>query len=79
MPQGSMRADNATAIDVSSEDWSGDATGALYIGEAGDIKVDFKGGATGITLKAAFGFLPIQVTKIYNSGTTAASIVALWA
>jgi hypothetical protein len=55
-----------------------EVTRALYIGGAGDVKVDI--GATAITFVgvAAGSLLPIRVTRVYATGTTASSIVALY-
>lgn len=52
---------------------------ALYIGSTGDVKVDMKGGQT-VTLVAvpAGAILPIRVTRVYATGTTASSIIALY-
>ena len=50
----------------------------LYIGSAGDLKVDTIAGST-VTFKAVpVGFFPVQVKKIYSTGTAAADIIALW-
>ncbi len=50
----------------------------LYIGGAGDLKVDTIAGST-VTFKAVpVGFFPVQVKKIYSTGTAAADIIALW-
>jgi hypothetical protein len=50
----------------------------LYVGGSGDLKVDTIAGST-VTFKAVpIGFFPVQVKKIYGTGTTASSIIALW-
>jgi hypothetical protein len=54
----------------------------LYIGSTGDVMVDTVAGSTA-TRKVLFtsvpvGFFPIQVTKVYEEGTTASKIVAIW-
>lgn len=50
----------------------------LYVGGSGDLKVDTIAGST-VTFKAVpIGFFPVQVKKIYATGTTASSIIALW-
>jgi len=50
-----------------------DTTGkwkALYAGTAGTVKVDTFGGDSGVTFTmVAGGYLPVKVTKVYNSGT----------
>lgn len=51
---------------------------ALYIGVSGDVCVDFAEGGVNIVLKAApVGVLPVQVTRVYATGTTATDIVRL--
>lgn len=60
---------------------SGDETGtwyALRIGVGGDVKVDYRDGGTGITLKNVpdGGYEPGIFTKVYQTGTTATDIVA---
>jgi hypothetical protein len=54
-------------------------TRGLYIGGAGNVVVDMAYGTT-ITFVAVQGgtILPIQVTRIYATGTSATSIVALY-
>jgi hypothetical protein len=51
----------------------------LYVGGAGNLKVDTIGGDT-VTFTGVLGgsFIPVQVTRVYATGTTATSIVALW-
>ena len=52
---------------------------AVYVGTAGDLRLDMPSGAT-ITLNnlAAGVVHPIQARRIYATGTTAADIVALY-
>lgn len=52
-------------------------TRAVYIGTAGDLKVDMADGTTG-TFNSAEGLLPIAVTRIYSTGTAAQDILALY-
>lgn len=72
-------AHGAVAVDVSSTDQVLAAgCRALYIGTTGHVVVDMPN-ATGITFSnVPVGVLNIQVTKVYNSGTTASTIVALY-
>lgn len=51
----------------------------LYIGGYGDVKVDTVGGDT-VTFVGILGgtFFPVQVRRVYATGTTATNIVALW-
>lgn len=51
----------------------------LYIGVTGTVVVDMKDGGTITFVGATAGtVLPIQVVKVHATGTTAASIVALY-
>lgn len=53
-------------------------TRALYIGGAGDVKVNMDDGST-VTFKAApVGILPISVSRVFNTGTIATNILALY-
>ena len=48
----------------------------LRIGVAGDIKVDTIGGSVGVTIAVLAGeYLPLSVTKVYATGTTATGII----
>lgn len=51
----------------------------LFIGGAGNLRVLTAGGDdvtfTGVL---AGSFLPVQVTRVFSTGTTATNIVALW-
>ncbi len=53
---------------------------AVYVGTGGDLAVKFSGDATAVTLKnvASGSLLPISVTHIMATNTTAADIVALF-
>jgi len=55
------------------------ATRGPYVGVAGDVKVDFVDGGTGIILKAlAAGIVhPFRVKRVYATGTTATDIVGV--
>jgi len=51
---------------------------ALWVGGAGNVKVDLSSGTTvTITAVSAGTELKIQATRVYATGTTATSIVAL--
>jgi hypothetical protein len=53
-------------------------TRALYIGVTGNISVQMYGnGATQIFSNVPVGILPVQVTRVNATGTTASSIVAM--
>ena len=53
---------------------------ALFIGGAGNVTVDMVNDGTNITFVGipAGMILPIRVTRVYNTGTTATSIVRLY-
>jgi hypothetical protein len=54
-------------------------TRGLYIGAAGNVVVDMAYGTTITFVGVQAGtVLPVQVTRIYATGTTATSIVALY-
>lgn len=72
-------ADEALAITPSDAD-SIPATRAIYVGSAGNVKVTMAGPAANdvtFTGVLAGSFLPIMVTKVFATGTTAANMVAL--
>lgn len=51
----------------------------LWVGTGGNVTVDFLDGGTNIALNnvPSGTLLPIAVTKVYSTGTTASNIVAL--
>ena len=50
----------------------------LYIGVAGDLKV-ITSGKDEITFKnVPVGFFPVQVVKVFATGTAASEIISLW-
>lgn len=53
---------------------------AVYVGVAGDVKVRAVKNGSDVTLKnvAAGAVLPIRVSRIFATGTTASSIVVLY-
>lgn len=51
----------------------------LYVGVSGDLRVEMAySGKTLTFIGAANGYHPIQVNKVFSTGTTADSIIALW-
>ncbi len=50
----------------------------LYIGVAGDLKVVTSGGDEVTFKNVPVGFLPVQVVKVFATGTAADEIIALW-
>lgn len=54
-------------------------TRGLYIGVTGDVAVIMAGDTAAVTFKAApVGILPIQVTKVMSTNTTATDMLALY-
>ena len=53
---------------------------ALYIGGGGDVTVDLAKGGSNITFPAVFAgtWMPILVTRVYLTGTSATNIVRLF-
>jgi hypothetical protein len=75
-----VSAHRASAVTTSDSTVFVQPTRALYVGAAGNITVDMADGGTSVLFVAVQGgtILPIQVTRIYATGTTATSIVALY-
>ena len=71
--------DTATIPSISAADGTGNNGCVLYVGVAGDVKVTTAGGDdvtfTGIL---AGSFIPVQVVKVFATGTSASNIIALW-
>lgn len=54
------------------------ATKGIYVGVAGDVKVDMVDGGT-VTFKAApLGILRVQARRVYLTGTAATNMLALY-
>lgn len=54
-------------------------TRGLYVGVAGDVKVDMLNGDTVTFTNLAGGIVhPLQVDHVYDTGTTATNIVAIY-
>lgn len=55
------------------------STRAIYVGSDGDVAVEMVDGAS-LTFEnvKAGTMLPVRVTKIKSTGTTATGIIALW-
>lgn len=56
------------------------ATRGVYVGVAGDLKVDMQDAGTAVTFVGlAAGIVhPISIKKVYASGTTATNIVGVY-
>ena len=50
----------------------------LYVGVAGDIKVTTAASDDVIFKNVPVGFFPVQVLKVWATGTAASEIIALW-
>ena len=71
--------DTADIPSVSTQDGAGNNGCVLYIGGAGNIKVTTAGGDTvTFTGVLAGSFFPVQVLRLWSTGTTATSVIALW-
>jgi hypothetical protein len=63
---------------VPADDGNLDETRGLYIGGAGDLKVDMASGDTVTFTGIAGGVVhPLRVVRVYDTGTTATNILAL--
>ena len=71
--------DSVDVPSVSTQDGSGNNGCVLYIGGAGNLKVTTAGGDE-VTFSSvlAGSFLPVQVVRVWATGTTATNIIALW-
>lgn len=70
---------NAAAVTPHDTNDFAAPSSALYIGVAGDVKVDLEGSGEAIVFKAVpVGLLRIRATRVYSAGTTATNIVRLW-
>lgn len=70
----------AEAVDISSTDHSvtlPNGKGFLYVGGTGNVKVDTAGGNTVTFTAVPVGILPVIVTKVYKTGTTASDMVVM--
>lgn len=51
---------------------------AIYVGTRGDLRVTAASGSVVTFVNLPEGFLPMRVSRVHASGTTAADIVAVW-
>jgi len=64
---------------VSSQNGKGNNGCVLYIGTPGNVRVKTVGGDDVIFTGVYAGqFFPVQVLQVFDTGTTAGEIVALW-
>ena len=76
-----LRSENSNGATVTLTQDTSFTNGALiFVGTGGDLKIDLKGGGTGLTYKniPSGTFFELLVTKIYSSsnGTTATDIIS---
>lgn len=50
----------------------------FYVGLAGDVKYTTSGGDTVVMKAATVGWHPVNVTKVFSTGTTATGLLAGW-
>lgn len=54
-------------------------TRGIYVGAAGNVKVDMLGSGTVTFTSVQVGtVLPVRATRVYSTGTTATGLIALW-
>jgi len=71
--------DTVNIPSVATADGTGNNGCVLYVGVAGDLKVKTIGGDDVVfTGVLAGSFIPVQVLRVFATGTTATNIVALW-
>jgi hypothetical protein len=71
--------EEAVAIVPSDTAALGHVTRAVFVGEGGDLRVRMLGGGVVTLANLAPGALvPLRVTQVLASGTTASGLVALW-
>lgn len=72
-------AERATAITPDNDDDLGFLTRFIFVGGAGNLKLDTVGGDTitliGVTTGSVY---PIRAKKVYATGTTATNLVGLY-
>ena len=87
MPYQKLQASRAAVVtqsDTADIPYIGGGTGqwpcVLYVGGAGDVKVTTAGGDDVVFEAVNAGtFLPVQVIKVWDAGTSVtAAIIALW-
>jgi hypothetical protein len=69
--------DAKTVTPHDTNDLSPGVCNALWIGGAGDVAVITAAGTT-LTLTAPVGLLPLQVSRVKSTGTTATAIAAFY-
>lgn len=75
---GDWPAGNAAAITPDDDNDLDTPTRAIYIGTSGDVKVDLVDSGTVTFANVPIGILPVQAKRVYDTGTGASNLVALW-
>lgn len=66
------------AYDITPSDSATQNARALWIGTSGDVAVQTRGRSTSVVFQnVPVGILPVQVTKVLSTGTTASDILGL--
>lgn len=55
----------------------GATTGGINVAVGGTLSVDFQNGQKNVQLTVPAGFVPIIVTRIYSTGTSATGLIGL--
>lgn len=74
-------AKRAVAVNLAADTTGLSGVRGVYVGVAGDVKVDLTDGGTGIIFKAhANGYMWAQVSKVYSTanGTAATDLLLLY-
>lgn len=78
VPQLDDPCDNAEAAALSDTVDLSNSSRALYVGVAGDVKVDMVTSGTVTFKDLAVGWHPIRCERIYSTGTAATDIIVVW-
>ena len=71
--------DNALAVDVSSTDQTFTPGATIFCGGAGNVVVTPLAGGSDVTFTVVAGqVVPVRVSAVKKTGTTATSMVAVW-
>ena len=71
--------DTVNIPSISTEDGSGNNGCVLYVGVTGNVRVLTAGGDDVTLVGVSAGqFIPVQVVKVFATGTTSTNILALW-
>ena len=71
--------DTVNIPNISTEDGSGNNGCVLYVGVTGNVRVLTAGGDDVTLVGVSAGqFIPVQVVKVFATGSTSTNILALW-